>query len=276
MPQWEKAQLTQLMLPQTIAGMLQSGRMTHAVCIEGAPGTGRLQLAYSIAGAVLCERQQGRMCGECLPCRKVLAGVHMDITLADPAAGGYKKDAVRTLRSEIYRAPHEGRSKVLLLPDAELMSPEVQNLLLKVIEEPPDDTYFILICENRYRLLGTVLSRVVTVSTGGSEDGVLLERLLADETGQAAKTLVAAMAQGREYPVLTALVPTEKNRQSYAKALETAHQLLGLAPLCAELRLSPQKVIILRRALSQAAARNELNGYLPVISAALAYQITLK
>lgn len=257
-------------LPQTVATMLATGRLVHALCLEGgSEQTG--QLAQQLAGAILCERQQGEMCGECLHCRKVLAGVHTDLVQPDPAVG-YKKDAMRLLRAEVYRSPHEGRAKVLLLRDAHLMSAEVQNLLLKVMEEPPADSYFVLTTDNRYRLLSTVLSRMVSVTLPEPPDTEVLEELLQSDAGKTAQTLLQAAAAGGGYRLLTALQSAEKNRQDYTAALRAADRLLCIEVFCNQLGLSLARRLRLRQAVALATARNESNGYLPIISAAFAEQ----
>lgn len=261
-----------IVIPPVLNAMLSEHRLVHALCLEGEPEQS-LALAHALAGGVLCERQQGPMCGECLACRKVLAGVHSDITQADQAEGGYKKDAVRALRAAIYRSPSEGRVKVLICREAQDMSAEVQNLLLKVLEEPPADTYFILTCDNRYRLLTTLLSRMASVTLPGKSDDLLLDDLLAADRGQSAKKMVEAMTAGGGYPLLAALQPLEKTRADYTALLQTADRLLGLPRFRREAGISTQRCLRFRSAISEAIGRNERNGYLPVISAALAERV---
>ena len=149
-------------LPQPVAAALAAGRLTHALCLEAASPALLRDTAIATAGALLCRRGGGSMCGECPACRKVLVGEHPDLLLYDPDEDKdiYKKDSVRLLRAELYRTPVEASRKVAVLHLAERISAEGQNLLLKIIEEPPADTFFVLTAQNRYRLLPTVLSRV--------------------------------------------------------------------------------------------------------------------
>ncbi|MEG1207423.1 MAG: AAA family ATPase [Angelakisella sp.] len=309
MAAWTGEQLLQNDMPPAVETMLSEDRLVHALCIEGAPGTGRRQLAHSLAGAVLCERQQGRMCGECLACRKVIAGVHSDVIEPDGDGGDYKKDAMRRLRSDIYRSPSEGRAKVIILNNAESITPEVQNLLLKVIEEPPENTYFFFTCDNRYKLLSTVRSRAVTVTlpsmsvpdciaavqaqvVGKTEEEYRLAALYSDGSpGRAremleneavmnrcrtAEAVLEALVKGGGYPLLTALLPAEKNRQEYTAVLVTADRLLGVSQLRDRLGITVQKVIELKNILAGGISKNESNGYLPLISAAMAEEARRK
>lgn len=137
MAQWTQRELLEAQMPPALAQMVDSGRLVHALCLEGDPQDRRLTaLAHALAGAVLCRRQQGRMCGECLDCRKVLEGVHSDLFVGGGTAAAYKKEAIRQLRQQAWQSPSEGRGKVFILPNAQLISVECQNLLLKHIEEP--------------------------------------------------------------------------------------------------------------------------------------------
>lgn len=243
------------------------------------------------------------MCGQCLPCRKVIAGVHTDVIEPEESGGDYKKDAVRRLRGEIYRSPSEGRAKVIILNRAETITPEVQNLLLKVTEEPPEDTYFFFTCDNRYKLLSTLRSRAVTVAlpslstedcaavvqlqvtdktaeeyriaalySGGSPGRAreMLEDEAAMNRYRTAETVLGALANGGGYPLLTAVLSAEKNRQEYSIMLDTAERLLGVDELRGKLGISIQKAIKLKNILAGGALRNESNGYLPLISATMA------
>lgn len=292
-------------LPPALERMAAEGRLVHGLNLEGEPGSGRTALAMALAGAILCEKQQGEMCGECLSCRKVLAGAHSDITLVDQDSLPTQKqvDFIRELRAGAYRSPSEGRAKVYIFADAPLLSRESQNILLKIIEEPPESTFFIFTCDNKYRLLPTILSRVVTVPLpsltvaeclevirgrvpGRTEEeyreAALLgcgspgegERILTREKeagrARAARALVEAMAARNPYRVIAAATPFEKERQGYAALLDSAARLCALPELRSELALSPAGAAAIRGELARAAERNRQNGYLPLLTATLA------
>ena len=291
-------------LPPVLRAMAEEGRLVHSLCLEGEPGSGRTDLATALAGAILCQRQQGEMCGECLHCRKVLAGVHSDITLVngreDPDR--FKVEALRQLRAEAHRGPSEGRAKVYILAEAQHLLPPAQNLLLKILEEPPEATFFILTCDNKFRLLPTILSRVVTVSLrplplqacaqlqeerlpghapaeyqeaallccGNPGEGEqILTQPQAAKKGRAAQSLVAAMAAGEPYGILAVATPWEKNRGDYAALLEQASRLVMLPEMQGQLGLSPAAAASIRRRLALAEERNRQNGYLPLLTALL-------
>ena len=291
-------------LPPALLSMTQQDRLVHSINLEGEPGSGRRQLAMALAGAILCEKQGGEMCGQCLPCRKVLAGAHSDITLVDGREDPerFKVDLLRELRAGAYRGPSEGRAKVYIIAEAQLLPPVSQNILLKVIEEPPPDTFFIFTCDNKFRLLPTILSRVVAVAVpplpveqcqralaervpGKTEEAyreaALLscgspgegERILtqaqAAKRARAARALVEAMAEKSPYRAMAAATPFEKTRADYTALLEAASRLAMLPELREELRLSPARGMELRERLEQTLERNRQNGYLPLLTALL-------
>lgn len=292
-------------LPDTLRRMAEEGRLVHGINLEGEPGSGRSPLAMALAGAILCEKQRGEMCGECLPCRKVLAGVHSDITVVngrdDPEL--FKVDALRELCAGAYRSPNEGRAKVYIIAEAQLLLPASQNVLLKVIEEPPENTFFILICDNKFHLLSTILSRVVTVpvhplsvercreelrrrvagrteeeyreaallgcGNPGSGERILTQEKAAKEA-RAARALVEAMAARDTYRAIAAATPFEKERSAYASLLDSAARLCALPELRQELGLTPNQAAVIRKKLDKTAERNRQNGYLPLLTATLA------
>ncbi len=151
---------------------IAAGRFPHALLIEGPTGCGKKTLARQIAMAAVCEHTDNRPCGVCNPCRKVAQGIHPDIEMVTGEKGSnnsFHIDRIRALRDGAYVLPNEAAVRVLILCDAHTMTPQAQNALLKILEEPPRHLIFILTCENRAQMLATIRSRVQVVSLGGVE-----------------------------------------------------------------------------------------------------------
>ena len=98
-------------------------------------------------------------CGVCKVCRKIKSGSHPDIILIKPSGQFIKIEQIRDLRLIITMKPYSAKLRVVIIDDAQTMNQAAANALLKVLEEPPDRTVFILIAKNKRDLLPTITSR---------------------------------------------------------------------------------------------------------------------
>jgi DNA polymerase-3 subunit delta' len=145
---------------------LESGHLAHAHVFVGPPHVGKLTLAVNLAQAVNCGSSDPP-CGECSHCRRIAAGKHADVQILDLLSSEVKGigiDQIRDLQNAASLPPYEGRSKVFILDNADLLSHEAANCLLKTLEEPPPTVHLILLTASRSRLLPTVLSRCQEVT----------------------------------------------------------------------------------------------------------------
>ncbi|MBQ4643917.1 MAG: DNA polymerase III subunit [Oscillospiraceae bacterium] len=147
-------------LKKTLLSALDEGVLSHAVLIEGEKGTGRKALALWLAKAILC-RDENHPCGNCSVCRKIESGNHPDVEIFGESGGArsFHIESIREIKNSLWLAPNESEQKIYILLNAENMTPEAQNALLKSLEEPPAHARFILTCDNRRSLLDTIISR---------------------------------------------------------------------------------------------------------------------
>lgn len=152
-----------------LKSLISKGREPHSVVITGERGQGKKALARYIAASLLCENGQGEPCGRCKSCRMIENGAHPDfITAGANENGNYQVDVIRGLVSDAVVKPNEGRFKVYLIPDLDKSSNtsvQVQNILLKLIEEPPEHCVIILTAATKEIFLDTVISRVLCLNT---------------------------------------------------------------------------------------------------------------
>lgn len=148
--------------------MIDKGREPHSLIITGEHGQGRKTAARYIAAAMLCESGTGVPCEKCRTCRMIKDGIHPDVmTLKANENGNYPVEDIRGVVADAVVAPNEGRLKVYLIPDfdkSKITGEQVQNILLKLIEEPPDHVVMILTADSREAFLQTILSRAVCMS----------------------------------------------------------------------------------------------------------------
>jgi DNA polymerase-3 subunit delta' len=115
--------------------------MTHAWLFTGPPGSGRSVAARAFAAALQCPEGG---CGHCHACRTVLAGTHADVQTVVPEGLSIGVDWARELIRIAGRAPSQGRWQIVLVEDADRMTEQASNAVLKMLEEPPPRTLFLL------------------------------------------------------------------------------------------------------------------------------------
>src|SRR5579883_1047413 len=141
---------------------LREGRFPHGLIFSGPEGVGKHTAALMIAKALNClNATPGDSCDECAACRKIESGTHPDvITISvEDEATQIKIAQVRQLLNMLGLQPLEGRNKVFIIDPADLLNAEAANALLKGLEEPPENSFFILVTVNVHELLITVRSR---------------------------------------------------------------------------------------------------------------------
>ncbi|MCL2105500.1 MAG: hypothetical protein FWH26_00275 [Oscillospiraceae bacterium] len=228
-----------------LCAMLETDSVPHALLIEGGASAGRKEAALALARILLCaaprsaapeaddeasmfggmslfggpeearepEPNQTLPCGECAHCVKS-AAAHPDFRLIEGGTGAksFHIDAIRALRQDAYVLPNEAERKVCVLHNAQSMTTEAQNALLKLLEEPPSHACLILTVPARRMLLPTVLSRATAISLGEAveeapdpERGALIQR-------HAEAIAEAMLRRGDDFALLEATAPLEAEK----------------------------------------------------------------
>ncbi len=118
--------------------------MTHAWLITGPPGSGRSIAALCFAAALQCTSEGTPGCGECRACTTAMAGTHGDVRRIIPEGLSIGVDEMRNIVQIASRRPSTGRWQIVLVEDADRLTEGAANALLKVVEEPPPSTVFLL------------------------------------------------------------------------------------------------------------------------------------
>ena len=150
-----------------LAALLRQGSLPQSSLFTGPEGVGKKTLALLLAALANCRERPGNkdLCGRCSSCIKAQSGNHPDIYLYDTASGGdtpgtsIKIEDMRKLRKEAYYRPFEGNLRFFIIDEAEKMTEEAANCILKVLEEPPATTRIILVTAHPGLLLPTIRSR---------------------------------------------------------------------------------------------------------------------
>jgi DNA polymerase III subunit delta' len=152
---------------------IHAGRVPHAYLFDGPPGIGKRSAARGLGLALVCPEAPGAGCGRCDVCRRVLDRNHPDVWVFDAAElpelakASSERSAVKYAGRHVFpyalHPPHEAPARVLVLDNADELSVEVQNTLLKTLEEPRPGVHIVLVTATRDRLLPTILSRTQRV-----------------------------------------------------------------------------------------------------------------
>ena len=147
---------------ETLDALSGNGRFPHAILFESTDKTLLEGFSLHTAMRFLCK-ENDKPCLNCIGCKKVIRKTHIDMIITgENGEKSYNIDSVRNLRKTAYIKPNESEKTVFILTNADTIPEKSQNALLKIIEEPPEHAVFIFTCENRFKLLETILSRVVS------------------------------------------------------------------------------------------------------------------
>lgn len=152
-------------IKEHLQNALSTGKVSHAYIINGEKSSGKEFIAKVFAMALQCEKGGTEPCQECRSCRQALSGSHPDIIrVVHEKPNTISVDDIRTqVNGDVAIKPYSGKYKVYILGEAEKMTAQAQNALLKTLEEPPEYAVIMLLTSNVNALLPTIVSRCVTL-----------------------------------------------------------------------------------------------------------------
>ncbi len=147
---------------QTLGNALTQKKLHHAYLFAGQFGCGKTSTARILAASENCSVSDDLLhpCGSCGLCKAVYAGTHTDISEIDAASNAGRVEQVRELKTAASYAPMDGaKSKYYIIDEAHRMTPQAEEALLKLLEEPPKRVRFILCTTEYQQMRNTILSR---------------------------------------------------------------------------------------------------------------------
>lgn len=204
---------------------LEMGRVHHAMRFEGPDGVGKEMAAMAVAQALVCTSDNPLGCGVCSACERAVTlcdtpphvPLHPDVILLQrglypPEVIGHTRGELKELSVDQVRrvvlermafGPHEGKARVFIIRAAEELSVSAANALLKILEEPGKNTYFILLVTRPAKLLSTIRSRTLRIRFAPLQDDLLADILMQHDVSQEQAQSVLGLSQGSVSAALT-------------------------------------------------------------------------
>ena len=143
---------------------LEEDKVSHSYMFVGIEGIGKQLIAKAFAQMILCTNETEKGCNKCKSCIEFQSQNHPDFLYIEPDGNSIKIEQIRYLQRKIQEKPIISNKKVYIINDADKMTQEAQNCLLKTLEEPPEYSTIILIGSNENAFLNTIKSRCMKLT----------------------------------------------------------------------------------------------------------------
>ncbi len=201
--------------------------MTHAWLFTGPPGSGRSNAARAFAAALQCV-EAGTGCGRCDACHTVLAGTHADVTAMSTETLSIGVKDTRELVRRSMLTPAGGRWQIIILEDADRLTEQAANALLKAVEEPATRTVWMLCAPSIEDVLATIRSRCRQVRLGTPSTAAVADVLVRRDGIDAQTALAAAAASQGHIGRARRLATDEQARRRRDEVLHVPGSLRDL------------------------------------------------
>lgn len=150
----------QRVIVESLKNAVKNDMISNGYIFCGPKGCGKKLIAFIFSMAVNCTGEMtDKPCGSCSSCTRVKSGNHPNIEVVRPTGMSIKIKQIRQIVGDTAKKPFESGYKVVIIENAEKMTHEAQDAFLKTLEEPPENTVFLLLAENHNLLLPTIVSR---------------------------------------------------------------------------------------------------------------------
>jgi DNA polymerase-3 subunit delta' len=184
---------------------IRSNKISHAYLIAGEDDSGKMTLANAFAMALQCENLDPQTelegvdsCGICPSCKQFKGNNHPDIVYVTHEKASIGVEDIRDqVNNDIIIKPYSSKYKIYIIDEAQKMTPQAQNALLKTLEEPPEYAIIILLSNNINRMLDTIQSRCIILQVKAIDNNLIKEYLMTEyQIPDYQAELSAAFAQG--------------------------------------------------------------------------------
>lgn len=167
-------------IKEHLRNAITAGKVSHAYIINGEKSSGKEFIAKVFAMALQCEKREEEPCQVCHSCKQALTDNHPDIIrVSHEKPNTISVDDIRAqVNNDVAIKPYSGPYKIYIINEAEKMTPQAQNAILKTLEEPPEYAVILLLTTNVNSLLPTILSRCVVLNMKPVSDELVKKYLM--------------------------------------------------------------------------------------------------
>ncbi|MBN8237466.1 DNA polymerase III subunit delta' [Halobacillus kuroshimensis] len=194
MQTWQDMKHLQPLAAQMLVNSFKKGRISHAYLFQGDRGTGKKEMSLLFAKSIFCKNKDGaEPCQNCRDCHRIDSGNHPDLHWIEPDGQSIKKDQILHLQKEFTYTGLESNRKVYIIVDAEKMTVNAANRLLKFLEEPSRQTTAMLLTENGATILDTIRSRCQLLAFQPLQAHIMEKKLIEEGVSNSNARLLAAL-----------------------------------------------------------------------------------
>ncbi|MDV2583269.1 DNA polymerase III subunit delta' [Alkalibacillus haloalkaliphilus] len=196
---WSTMREVQPVATRMLQNSIVKDRIAHAYLFHGPKGTGKQKASLLFAMRYFCEqadKSYSEPCYECSSCKRIQTGNHPDVHFIEPDGQSIKKDQIEYLQKEFTYTGLESNQKVYVLHQAEKMTTNAANRLLKFLEEPSRQTVAILLTENTGSVLNTILSRCQRIQFHPLKSEDMYEQFVGEGIPESTAKICAALNIG--------------------------------------------------------------------------------
>ncbi|KHE68041.1 DNA polymerase III subunit delta' [Halobacillus sp. BBL2006] len=194
MQTWKDMKEIQPLAGQMLMNSFKKDRISHAYLFQGNRGTGKKEMSLLFAKSIFCKNRDGaEPCQECRDCKRIDSGNHPDLHWIEPDGQSIKKEQILHLQKEFTYTGMESNRKVYIIVDADRMTVNASNRLLKFLEEPSQQTTAMLLTESGQTILDTIRSRCQLLAFQPLNSKRVEEKLIHEGVSESNAKILAAL-----------------------------------------------------------------------------------
>ncbi|WP_099158917.1 DNA polymerase III subunit delta' [Virgibacillus ndiopensis] len=194
MKTWSEVAEVQPLASRIITNSITKNRISHAYLIQGERGTGKEEIALLLAKDLFCEDKKGvEPCQQCNACKRIASGNHPDVHWIEPDGLSIKKEQIDQLQKEFSYSGLESNRKVYIIKDADALTTNAANRILKFLEEPSKETTAIMLTENGQSIISTIRSRCQIIDLQPLNAELFRQQLIESGVSEGSARILSAL-----------------------------------------------------------------------------------